>query len=139
MAVPDLVPITLDMDWTRGTPHSHYGPDFIQLHSPCQREGASCECITNFKAISSKENSKEFADYVTSFEHGKVPVTYEVSYGQDGVVRVAQLVSVGDWKRERFQTNDTFIGVEMKLSPGGSRKQSTYFRSPGDCFPLRAP
>ena len=28
------------------------------------------------KVISSKENSKEFAEYVASFEHGKVPVRY---------------------------------------------------------------
>ncbi|SRR5229473_5334171 len=137
VAVPDLIPIMLDMDWTRGGPH--YGPDFVHLRTPCLREGTSCECVMNFKVISSRENSKEFADYITSFEHGKVPVTYEVSYGQDGVVRGARLVSVGNWKRERFQTNDTLIGVEMKFSPGGSRKQSTYFHSPGDCFPSRVP
>jgi len=135
--VPDLVPITLDMDWTRGSPH--YGPDFIHLHTPCQREGTSCECVMNFKVISSKENSKEFADYITSFEHGKVPVTYEVSYGQDGVVHASRLVGVGDWKREKFQTNDTALGVEMKFVPGGPRKQRTYFHSPGDCFPSKNP
>src|SRR6266436_5922456 len=134
---PGLLPITLNMDWTLGS--AHYGHDFVRLRTPCQREGTSCECVMNFKVISSKENSKEFADYITSFEHGKVPVTYEVSYGQDGVVHGARLVSVGEWEREKFQTNDTLLGVEMKFSPSGPRKQSTYFRNPGDCFPSKSP
>ena len=69
---PEFVPITLDMNWTRGS--LHYGPDFIHLRTPCQREGTSCECTMNFKVISSRENSKEFADYITSLEHGRVPL-----------------------------------------------------------------
>jgi hypothetical protein len=134
---PEFVPITFDMDWTRGS--RHYGADFIHLRTACQREGTTCDCVMNFKVISSKDNSKEFADYVTSFEHGTVPVTYKVSYGQDGVVRGARLVSVGNWERERFQTNDTLLGVEMNFSAGGPQKQSAKFRSPGDCFPSRIP
>jgi hypothetical protein len=93
----------------------------------------------DFKVISSRENSKEFADYITSFDHGKVPVTYEVMYGQDGVVQDARLVSVGDWKREKFRINDTLLGVKIKFSADGPRKQSRNFRSPGDCFPARLP
>jgi Arc/MetJ family transcription regulator len=136
-AVPNLVPIVLEMDWTRGSPR--YGPDFIYLRTLCQREGASCECTMDFKVISSRENSKEFADYIASFDHGKVPVTYEIAYGQDGVVHGVQLVSVGEWKREKFRTNDTLLGVKIKFSPDGSRKQSKNLSNPGDCFPAKIP
>lgn len=132
---PSYVAITIKMDWSRGTSSSHYGPNFIQLREPCQREGTSCECVMSFKVMSSAENAKEFADYITSFEHGKVPVTYEVWYGQEGVVHEAQLVSVGAWKRDKFRTNDTLLGVELKFSPGRPQKQS--FHSSGDCFPSR--
>jgi hypothetical protein len=135
--VRDLVPIVLEMDWARGSPH--YGPDFISLGTPCQRDGTSCECTMDFKVISSRENAKEFADYITSFDHGKVPVTYEVAYGQDGVVHGARLLSVGDWKREKFQTNDTLLGVKIKFSPDGPRKQSRNLSNPGDCFPAKIP
>jgi hypothetical protein len=135
--VPSSVVITSKMDWSRGSSGSHYGANFIQLREPCQREGLSCECVMSFKIISSAENAKEFADYITSFEHGKVPVTYEVWYGQDAVVHEARLVSVGDWKRDRFRTNDTLLGVELKFSTGGPQKQVVH--SPGDCFPSRIP
>src|SRR5229473_5408167 len=133
VAVPDLIPIMLDMDWTRGGPH--YGPDFVHLRTPCLREGTTCECVMNFKVISSKDNSKEFADYVTSFEHGKVPVTYEVSYGQDHVVRASRLVSVGEWRRDRFHVNDGSLGVNFAFSPGSPKIQLKKINSPGDCFP----
>ena len=70
---PAAVPVTLSMDWSRGD--AHYGPDFIQLRAPCQPPSEkSCECVADFKVISSKEDAKEFANYVTSFERGKVPV-----------------------------------------------------------------
>ncbi len=134
---PEFVPITLDMDWTRGS--LHYGPDFIYLRTACQREGTTCECVMNFKVISSKDNSKEFADYITSFEHGKVPVTYEVSYGQDHVVRASRLVSVGEWRRDRFHVNDGSLGVNFAFSPGSPKIQLKKINSPGDCFPLEKP
>ena len=47
-AAADLVPITLDMDWTRGRPDSHYGPNFIWLHTPCRSTDQSCECVAEF-------------------------------------------------------------------------------------------
>ena len=133
---PELFPITLEMDWTRGGPH--YGPDFISLRTLCQREGTSCECTMNFKVISSKENAKEFADYIASFEHGKVPVTYEVTYGQDGVVQGSRLVSVGEWKRHRFHVNDALLAVSIVFPPGSPKTQAR-INSPGDCFPLQKP
>src|SRR4051812_38026844 len=72
------MPLTLWMDWTRG--NAHYGADFIELHRPCEATMShGCECVADFKVISSKENSREFADYVASFERGKVPVVYGVT------------------------------------------------------------
>lgn len=72
------------MDWTRGD--AHYGPDFIQLNSPCQRQAEKpCVCVADFKVVSSSANPAEFANYVTSFEHGKVPVTFEVRYSAEGL------------------------------------------------------
>src|SRR5215472_987040 len=54
---PTSALVTLLMDWTRGD--AHYGPDFIQLHSPCQqRVEKSCECVADFKVISSGADSK---------------------------------------------------------------------------------
>jgi len=63
---PQQAPVTLWMDWRRGDPY--YGADFIELRRPCEGTvGQGCECTAEFKVISSKENSKEFADYVASF------------------------------------------------------------------------
>jgi hypothetical protein len=77
-AAPPGTSVTLWMDWTRGD--GRYGADFIALHRPCEvTTSGGCECVAAFKVTSSKENSKEFADYIASFEHGKVPVVYSVS------------------------------------------------------------
>lgn len=103
------VSVMLSMDWTRGD--AHYGPDFIQLNSPCQRQAEKpCVCVADFKVVSSSANPAEFANYATSFEHGKVPVTYEVRYSAEGLFLGARLLSVGNWTRDRFHPNDGLLG-----------------------------
>ncbi len=128
-------PVTLSMDWSRGD--AHYGSDFIQLRTPCQPQSEKiCECVADFKVISSKENSKEFANYVTSFEHGKVPVTYQVWYKADGLVTGAQFLRLGNWTSDKLRPNDGLLGVRIRSQMGGPGKvQSTKINSPGDCFP----
>lgn len=132
---PTSVSVTLLMDWTRGDPH--YGPDFIRLRAPCQVPAEkSCACVADFKVISSKENSTEFANYITSFEHGKVPIAYQVRYSPEGQFLGAQLLRVGDWTRDRLHPNDGLLGVEITFhtnSPG--QVQHAKIRSPGDCLP----
>jgi hypothetical protein len=133
--VPTSVSETLLMDWTRGD--AHYGPDFIQLHSPCQREAEkSCVCVADFKVISSGANSNEFANYVTSFGHGEVPVTYSVRYSANGLFLGAQLLQVGNWTRDKFHPNDGLLGVKITFhaaSPG--QVQRAKIDNPGECFP----
>ena len=103
--------MTLSMDWARGD--AHYGPDFIQLNSPCQRQVEKpCVCVADFKVVSSSANPAEFANYVTSFEHGKVPVTFEVRYSAEGLFLEARLLCVGNWTRDRFHPNDGLLGVQ---------------------------
>lgn len=132
---PAVVSVTLLMDWSRGD--AHYGPDFIQLRKPCRiPETKSCACVADFKVISSKENSTEFANYVTSFEHSKVPVTYEVRYSAAGLFLGARLLSVGNWTRDKFHPNDGLLGVQIRFhtaSPG--QVQHGKIDSPGECFP----
>lgn len=143
---PGSVSVTLSMDWTRGDPH--YGPDFIQLNSPCQQQAekssaaaqaglrVGCACVADFKVVSSSANSAEFANYVTSFGHGKVPVTYEVRYGAEGIFLGARLLSVGNWTRDRFHPNDGLLGVKTTFhaaSPG--QVQRARIESLGECFP----
>lgn len=138
---PQPVPITLWMDWTRGDPH--YGPDFIRLHRSCDEHAANaCECIEDFKVISSKENSKEFADYVTSFAHGKVPVVYSVFYSRPQGRRFlgARLDHVGEWTSDRFEPNDRMLWVKVTFHPSQvGQTQSAPINSPGDCFPPSKP
>lgn len=86
--------------------------------------------------ISSKENSKEFADYVTSFAHGKVPVVYSVVYSNEGRFLGARLDRVGKWTSDRFQTNDRLLGVQVSFHRSQvGRGQTAHINSPGDCFP----
>lgn len=129
------VSVTLSMDWAPGD--AHYGPDFIQLNSPCQRHPEkSCACVADFRVVSSATNSAEFANYVTSFEHGKVPVSYEVRYSAEGLFLGARLLSVGNWTRDRFHANDGLLGVKTTFhaaSPG--QVQRAAIDSPGECFP----
>jgi len=133
---PPGTPVTLWMDWTRG--HSHYGPDFIHLHRQCEsRTDQACECVADFKVISSKENAKEFADYVGSFDHGKVPVVYGVFFNERGQALAARLVSVGDWTSDRFHHNDGLLGVSFTFSGNGKTGQLQHAPVHGisDCFP----
>jgi hypothetical protein len=132
---PAAVPVTLSMDWSRGD--AHYGPDFIQLRAPCQPPSEkSCECVADFKVISSKEDAKEFANYVTSFERGKVPVNYRVWYNADGLVAGAQFLGLGKWTSDKLHPNDGLLGVKIKFhADGPGQVQSTKINSPGDCFP----
>ena len=132
---PAVVSVTLSMDWSRGD--AHYGPDFIQLREPCQLPAEkSCECVADFKVISSKANAAEFANYVASFEHAKVPVTYEVTYSAEGLFLGARLLRVGNWTRDKFHPNDGLLGVKITFhaaSPG--QVQRAKIDSPGECFP----
>lgn len=132
---PAVVSVTLLMDWSRGD--AHYGPDFIQLREPCQLPAEkSCECAADFKVISSKASSAEFANYVALFEHAKVPVTYEVTYSAEGLFLGARLLRVGNWTRDKFHPNDGLLGVKITFhaaSPG--QVQRAKIDSPGECFP----
>ena len=95
-----------------------------------------CGC---FQVISSKENAKEFADYVTSFEHGRVHVVYDLVVSEEGRFVRASLLRVGDWTRDRFHHNDGLLGVQV-TSKGGSDSGRTVpigVNSPADCFPAR--
>jgi hypothetical protein len=105
----------------------------MELFPPSEKP---CECVAEFKVISSKENSKEFANYVTSFEHGKVPVIYQVWYNADGFVSRAQFLKLGNRTRDKLHPNDGLLGVKIKSPIGGpGQSQSTKINSPGDCFP----
>ena len=121
---------TLSMDWSRGD--AYYGPDFITLMSPCQG-GAECKCVLEFKAT----RSKEFADYVASLPHGKVPVVFDVLRSPNGSVSAARLSNVGDWTGDRFRSpNDGLLSVRRSASPP---QQSGKVNNPGDCFPAFKP
>ncbi len=123
--------VTLLMDWTRGD--LRYGPDYIHLERPC--ETGSCYCSLNFKVISSRENAKRFADYITSFEHAKVPVVYDVFFTKEGRLLADRLVSVGDWTRDRFPVNDTLLAVVVRFAPSPPGQKVTVKTNTGDCFP----
>lgn len=131
---PAVVSVTLLMDWSRGD--AHYGPDFIELRQPCQLPAEkSCECVADFKVISSKANSAEFANYVASFEHAKVRVTYEVTYSAEGLFLGARLLRVGNWTRDKFHPNDGLLGVKIRfmrqaLGKSSARKST----APGNVF-----
>ena len=127
--------VTLLMDWSRGD--SYYGSHFIQLRSPCQAPSEQkCECVMQFKGMSSKDNSAEFADYVSSFEHNKVPVTFKLSYTAEGIVSGVYMLGVGTWKNDVFPVNDTLLGVKISISRGApGHVQHAPIPSSGDCFP----
>jgi hypothetical protein len=129
--MPDLTPVTLSMKWARGDPH--YGPNSIWLSTPCQASGdAPCECTMQFKVI----NSKEFADYISSFGGGLVPVVYQVSYGPDGLAHGARLESVGSWHADRFHVNERLLSVRFTFKGGKpGQKQTANVHDPTDCFP----
>ncbi len=118
------------MDWTRGD--HRYGPDYIHLEKPC--ETGACNCSLNFKVIASKENAKEFADHITSFEHGKMPVIYEVFFSKEGRLLADRLVSVGDWTKDRFHVNDTLLAVSVRFAPSPPGQKVTVKINTGDCF-----
>lgn len=102
------------------------GPDFLVLITPCKRDNSpSCECTAEFR----NTRSKEFADYVASFPHGKVPVVYEVGRDASGQVWGTRLSSVGNWSREKLAyPPDGPLGVshEFKFSKAGERKSARY-------------
>ena len=122
-----VIPTTLLMDWTRGDPR--YGPDVIALRAPCQSGDApGCICKADFKAT----RSKEFADYVTSFPHEKVPVVYEVWRNPEGRFLGANFVRVGDWSGHTGR-NDGLLGVSYTFKL--NHPERARIQSPGDCFP----
>lgn len=129
----DLRPVTLSMKWARGDPH--YGPNFIWLSKPCLTSGdLPCECIMQFK----ETNSKEFADYISSFGDGPVPVVYQVLYGSDGLAHGKRLESVGNWQADRFPRNDRLLGISSTFQGGKpGQKQTANIHDPADCFPPR--
>jgi hypothetical protein len=131
VATADLMTVTLSMEWARGDPH--YGPNFILLSTPCQASvDVPCECTMQFKTI----NSQEFADYISSFGDGLVPVVYQVSYGSDSLVRGTRLESVGTWRADRFHVNDRLLGTRYTFKGGKpGQKQPAKVHAPADCFP----
>jgi hypothetical protein len=134
-SAPAPTSVTLPMDWTRGD--RYYGFHYIQLSSPCQTPSEQkCECTVQFREMSSKDNAAEFADYVSSFDHSKVPVTFRLSYAPDGVFSGARMMSVGTWKSEAFPPNDILLAVKISFSRGapGQVKQRAKINSPADCF-----
>ncbi len=123
--------VILWMESQRGD--AHYGPNFILLHRPCQdsRDGA-CECGMSFKAL----NSQEFADYISSFQDNRIPVTYDVFYDHDGRPGGSRLASVGTWSRDRFPVNDRLLWVNFKSLGGASKKRQEYqLHGSSECFP----
>ncbi len=127
---PTPTPVTLWMQSQRGDPH--YGPNFIELHTPCQNS-EDCECTLSFKVI----NSPEFANYIASFGDDKVPVVYEVFYRPDGQPAGNRLASVGNWPADKFHHNEQLIGVHHTFKGGTPGKhQSFAFHGSADCFPL---
>jgi TonB family protein len=124
------IPVTLWMQWQRGN-NTRYGSNFVYLHTPCQNS-EPCECSISFRAT----NSKEFADYISSFGENKVPVVYDVVYDADGRARTNQLSSVGTWKSDRFAHNDRLISVSAKFQ-GDAVGERQVFEHHGsaDCFP----
>jgi TonB family protein len=123
--------VTLRMQWQRGDPHD--GPNFIRLHEACQNsEESGCQCRVRFAL-----NSAQFADYISSFDGDKVPVVYEVVYGENGQARAARFLSAGTWARDRFPSpNDGLLGVEFSNRSSENRGITRHRVSlPADCFP----
>jgi hypothetical protein len=123
--------VTILMEWHRGDPY--YGANFISLHLPCQNlQNGACECELNFKAI----KSEEFANYISSFDTTRVPVTFDVVYGPESKLWGARLASVGKWSADRFPINDRFLGLKV-YRPGDTSKKikRREFHQPADCFP----
>jgi TonB family protein len=126
--------VVLEMDWKRGD--LHYGSSFILLHSPCQDSAnEACECQLSFKAA----NSEEFANYVSSFGTDKVPVGFDLVYGEDGVPTASKLAYIGSekmWNAEKFPINDRLLRVSVEPTKKTSgRGQAIVVNSPADCFP----
>jgi hypothetical protein len=120
--------VLLEMSWKRADPY--YGPNFIQLESPCLgNTEPGCFCSHDFKIT----RTKEFADYVESFGNKKVPVKYHVDYDRNDQVVRAILEAVGEWPEERFHTNEKSLSEGSRIR----RNQPTagHFRYPADCFP----
>lgn len=132
-ATPDFALVTLPMKWVRDD--RHYALNFISLSTPCPTHvGVPCECTMTFKVI----NSKEFADYISSFGDGRVPVVYQVLYRSDGSAHGARLESVGSWQADRFPVNDRLLSVVLHVQgrrPG--QKQTANVNNPADCFPTK--
>lgn len=119
----------LEMSWKRGD--NYYGPNSIHLESAClSNPEPSCFCSLDFK----RTPSKEFADYVESFESNKVPVKFHVDYDRNHQVVGAILESVGEWPEERVNDIEKTLATGFRLfrnqhSSGGD------FNNPADCFP----
>ena len=121
--------VALAMSWKRGD--NHYGPNFIQLESPClSNPQPGCFCSAEFKVTT----SKDFADYIESFGSTKVPVKYHVDYDRNHRIVGAILESVGTWAAERFHVNERSLSTGFRMI-ADQRKGSGSIRNPGDCFP----
>jgi hypothetical protein len=121
--------VVIEMSWKRGD--DHYGPNFIHLESAClSNPEPGCFCALDFKTTT----SKEFADYVESFESHKVPVKFHVDYDGNHQVVGAILESLAEWPEERLHINERSLATGFRMlrnqPPGGG-----HLRNPGDCFP----
>jgi hypothetical protein len=120
----------LGMSWKRGD--NYYGPNFIHLESPCaSNPEPGCFCAVDF----TRTKSKEFADYVQSFENKKVPVKYDVIYDRDRQVVGAGLISVGVWPAERFDITERSLSSGIRAVQNESGSGVLHFKVPADCFP----
>ena len=110
--------VTLQTSWKRGD--TVYGPNYVELHL---RNGTH-QCKISFFP------HEDFAQYITSFGHQPVPVTYEVFYDTSGEAISANFVRVGSWPSKRFHENEGQIGPYGSARPG----ESLTLRTPQDCF-----
>jgi len=83
------------------------------------------------------DRHKELADYVTSFEHGRVPVVYDVYLSQEGRFLGERFVRVGDWTSDRFHVNDRLLRVGVRFKPSHAGQKMFAVLSTANCFPTQ--
>ena len=119
--------VTVDMKWQLGGIKQ---VDKISLHF----QKGSADCSLNFF------QSDAFAEYIQGFGSQTVPVTFSVSYDEDGKPSGAVLVKVGDWKASQLQPNERLLSTTQKLEPGKPRASNALkLNSPAGCFDPIAP
>jgi hypothetical protein len=115
--------VTLEMKWQHGGAKQG---DRVSLHLL----KGSVDCSLNFF------QSEDLQKYIESFGSATVPVTFNVSYRQNGKPSGALLVRVGEWEASRLQRNERLLSTTQKWErsqePGGFKTLT--IDSPGACF-----